>query len=370
MTSSGVLEERAFAEVKRLCYAGLDSAALRREAIRALGRAVPFDYSCVNETDPASGLVMRMTEEPADPARGRQFLERVYFEGVLDAHRRMAGGRVHVRRLSEATGGQLERDPVYRELSRPRGQRFDLRAVFVSGGELWGAAIFSRERERSDFSDREVALVGRLAPHLGAGLRAAILRARADEVPEAEGAPGVLVLNGRGEVVQHTPPAERWMRELGELGPGWREGRGLPDAVWAALGALREALRADPAPGAAGVPAVHVRGRSGAWLRLQASAAESAAGRAGERVVVIEPARPHELSRFRVASHELTPREREVADLVVRGASNKEIARALTISRYTVEDHLAHVFEKVGVRGRQELVKRLYLGGLGAPEVR
>jgi DNA-binding CsgD family transcriptional regulator len=53
-------------------------------------------------------------------------------------------------------------------------------------------------------------------------------------------------------------------------------------------------------------------------------------------------------------------------DLVVRGLSTKQICQTLFISEYTVQDHLSHVFDKVGVRGRRALVKRLYLEGLSS----
>ena len=52
----------------------------------------------------------------------------------------------------------------------------------------------------------------------------------------------------------------------------------------------------------------------------------------------------------------LTAREQEVVSLVVRGKSNKAIARQLGISPRTVEGHLNHVFEKVGSTSRTELV--------------
>ena len=45
----------------------------------------------------------------------------------------------------------------------------------------------------------------------------------------------------------------------------------------------------------------------------------------------------------------------------MRGASTKEISRALYISEYTVKDHLKNIFGKVGVRSRRALVKQLYL---------
>ena len=52
---------------------------------------------------------------------------------------------------------------------------------------------------------------------------------------------------------------------------------------------------------------------------------------------------------------ELTPRERQVLELVEQGLKNKEIARELGIRPGTVKIHLKHIFEKTGVRGRYGL---------------
>lgn len=53
----------------------------------------------------------------------------------------------------------------------------------------------------------------------------------------------------------------------------------------------------------------------------------------------------------------LTDREREIADALNRGLTNKEVARRLEISPRTVEIHRARVFAKLGVRNVAELVR-------------
>lgn len=51
----------------------------------------------------------------------------------------------------------------------------------------------------------------------------------------------------------------------------------------------------------------------------------------------------------------LTKREEEVAELVARGFSNKEIARALSVALPTVKTHMHHILEKLRFKHRNEI---------------
>ena len=53
----------------------------------------------------------------------------------------------------------------------------------------------------------------------------------------------------------------------------------------------------------------------------------------------------------------LTPREREVLKLIAEGKSSKEIANALFISVFTVNNHRASIMEKLNLNKATDLVK-------------
>ena len=52
----------------------------------------------------------------------------------------------------------------------------------------------------------------------------------------------------------------------------------------------------------------------------------------------------------------LTPREREVLQLVAEGKSNKEVAQLLNLSVYTIETHRSNIMEKLNLHGVPELI--------------
>ena len=57
--------------------------------------------------------------------------------------------------------------------------------------------------------------------------------------------------------------------------------------------------------------------------------------------------------------YRLSRREAEVAELVLRGYGNPEIATALGIARTTTKRHLTRIFQKIGVDSRTRLISRL-----------
>lgn len=210
MSESSVVMDRAFSEVRRLCYAGLDEETLLRDAAERARGAVPLEMYCMLAHDPSSGLITRgVLSDPGYADVTRVALERAQFEDEVTPFGWMVKRRLAALSLSESTGGRPEGALRYREVMVPLGVEHEVRGVFALDGELWGSICAMREADSPDFDAREVAFFRRVAPHLAAGLKAATLRSEALAEPDGDDSPGVLILDRTGRVVQHTGAAER-----------------------------------------------------------------------------------------------------------------------------------------------------------------
>lgn len=72
--------------------------------------------------------------------------------------------------------------------------------------------------------------------------------------------------------------------------------------------------------------------------------------------------------RTAAATAPLTAREQQIAELLVLGLTNKEIAASLLLGVSTVKNHVHHLLGKLGASTRSEAVARLTAAGVRAPE--
>lgn len=238
------------------------------------------------------------------------------------------------------------------------GAESDLRFVSRSGESVWGAACWTRAAGDPSFSAAEIAYVTEIARDVGSALRADLLRLATHPtmgaaLPDGATGAGTLVL-GRSDIVEgFTPEAKVWLNKLGVAH--------LDEPLPAALRWISLQARAHAASAGTGHQLHPARSRlttsCGEFVAVQA---EVLHGSEYPKVVMsLEPASARSLFPLLLALHDLTAREKTVAGLVVAGWRLDDIAAQLSLSLYTVRDHVKAIYAKVGVRSRPELTARL-----------
>ena len=318
-----------------------DPVAAHRAAVARLAEVVPFDRWCGLVVDPATILTTAgYYDEGLPPERIPRLLEVecVNDVNVLPTLARTPAG---VSTVHRATAGKPERSVRYTDVLAPAGLGRELRAVLRERTVVWGGLVLMRETAAPDFSDAELQLVADVGEEIGKALRRTLLRSelRHRDAPDV---PGMALVDG-DELAVVSESARRWFAALPD---GLVAGSGLPFVVWTLVSNARRSH---------GPVLERLRTDDGQWLTLHAERLDDR-----QVFIAVEPTRPYELAAVICDAYGLTPRERDVTRLLVNGCSNKEIAEALLVSHWTVQDHVKNVFEKVDVHSRPDLVTRLF----------
>lgn len=255
---------------------------------------------------------------------------------------------------SLSTHGDLSRSARHRS-QEAYGFGDELRASLVVDGTYWGAVGFLRGQDQPWFTEEDVRLLTALCEPLAQGFRRALLATSVMTTDHSGDAPGVIIFDGNGDPESISPAAERWIAEMTEIPP---PANPADSAVIRIVAARARTLAAgeDPLRLAA---RSRVQTRSGCWLLLYGT--QLSGGGNGRTAVIIQPATPSEVVPLVVLAYGLSEREREVTWLCMQGQSTKQIARALHVSAYTVQDHLKSIFAKTGARTRGELIGQVFL---------
>jgi DNA-binding CsgD family transcriptional regulator len=355
MTMQQQSAERVRREIIRLCHVGLDSRTLRIEIIKQLRKVIPIDVFFFSMADPATLLFTGVVVDEILEQAMAQFLENEFFQDDVNKFSWLARNAPAVSGLVQATQGELESSSRYCEILAPIALGDELRVALITSGTCWGFMCLHRERSNPHFTSVEATFIARLAPHIAEGLRKALLLGSTTRIQVLD-EPGLLLLADDLSVVAITPVAEQWLAEVAES--DWPRERALPYAVLAVAARLQALERGIDAQFAL-MPKLHLRTASGHWLVLHASRLSSVSAQ-GPIAVIFEVARPVEIAPLIVQVYDLSKREGEVLQSVVRGMSTTEIANTFHITSHTVQDHLKAIFEKVGVRSRRELVGQLF----------
>ena len=329
------------------------SASLAREALRRLRgsdlspdeflyevstrirRVVPHDASAWLTLDPdtmlSSGTLV--TEQPAEVLR--DLWRNELLDGDVNKLTELARLRSPVGAMSQLDPASAAESPRLQLLHRPAGIGDELRVMFRTGRFVWGNAGLCREIGARPFDARERAFMAEVADEIALGLRHSLSRPAEPDLTDLT--PGVVAYDAEGRLISETADASRIIAVM-----PYDAATTLFSVAISAL--LRGSAR------------TRVRLINGRWLLLQGGRMQAIPPGSAHVAVSLTPALRADLNSLRLRLHGLSAREREIAELLIRGARTDELAAQLHISRHTLRDHVKSIFAKVGARSRAELV--------------
>jgi len=350
---------RSLDRVERICVAESDAKTLRFRVLEEIRQVVAFDFYVWLLTDPRTAVgCAPLADVPSLPDLPRL----VKFKYLTDVNRwtRLAVDGPVARSLTDGTGGDLGAAPVWREVLCRYGIRDVASVVFDDRFGCWAFLDLWRDQTAVLFDESDCDFLAAVAPRLTQALR----RCQATTFSEPavsqrhDLGPVVLLLDEDLNVVSQTAAAQEWLQVLI---PRVSDRPVIPSSAYNVAGQLL-ALEAG-VDGHDAFSRVHLA--EGFWVTLRAARIDVAAGIGQAAIAVtVEESSPLDRLEVFVQSFALSPRERQLMDLLATGIDTRDLARRLILSEHTVQDHLKSIFAKTGARNRNTLLSRA-LGARG-----
>ena len=273
--------------------------------------------------------------------------------------------------LDEVVDGDLARSRVWREVMSRYGVRDVASTVFADRFGCWGFLDLWRDQTSEPFTSADSAFIDSVATSLTTALRECHARTFVEAAAphRRDLGPVVLTLDEDLQITSRTAASQSWLDVL--LPPG-SEGRAIPASVYnvaAQLLAVEAGIDDRPA-------STRVHLGDGFWLTLRAARlasdrpeSDSLAPGTGRIVVTIEEASATERLDLFARAVGLTAREYELLGWLATGSDTRAMARQMSLSEHTIQDHLKSIFTKTGSRDRVSVLSRA-LGTKGDPHER
>jgi DNA-binding CsgD family transcriptional regulator len=321
-------------------------ASFRARLLARIRRHVSVDAAFFATCDPETLLFTSAWADDVLAPSAPLFLDNEFgTDDDVNRFASLASSRRGVATLDEATRGDRTASARFCNVLRPLGLGDELRVALRSGDATWGFLCLHRA-PGAGFSGRDTRAVESLARRAGEEMREIVVDTAA-RMLRTSPAPAVVLADGE-RVLAATSTAENFLQQ--RLEPGSL----LPFPLLVAV--RRLAARARAHEGDAVV--ITTLRRDGTLVAIHASHLNANAG-SSRVALALAPASAAARSSLLLAAHGLTPAQRRVAALVLRGKSTRQIVRELRIGAHTVQDHLKAVFAKVGVASRRDLVAAL-----------
>jgi DNA-binding CsgD family transcriptional regulator len=344
----GARAARLTAAVEHIAVTGADDRVLRAEIVDVIKRFVSFDAYAFLLTDPATAVGCSPLAEVPDLATLPDLIRLKYLTSVNRWTELPASGCAS---LQQATAGRPEQSLLWREHLAGLGIVDVVSVVFTDRFGWWG--FLDLWRRNGQFTADEVAALAGARPAITSRLRSvqAAGFAAAGNIAGQRG-PGALVLSPGLAVRAQTPQTQDWLATLVPTSSGRGPVPASAYNVAAQLLATESGVDAHP-------PQARVHLGAGARLTLRAdrvAGEESVENR--DIVVTMEASSPSEQRDIFSRSHALTGREDQLLRHLAEGVDTRTVARLMSISEHTVQDHLKSVFTKTSTSSRRELLAK------------
>ena len=309
----------------------------------ALPKLIPSDWLSYNEVDLLNPNNTLAILKPESDTFFQQLFPR--FKEVVHQHplivRQMESANFPVHKISDfLTQEAYHKLELYQDVYRPMGVEYQIAATIrLSPNQI---TAFALSRRQDDYNERDRTILELLRPHLVVAFnhldltqtQQAILDGTELALNELSSA--TLMVDVQGRILYHTGPGRQW------IGAANQDRLPAPISDWldrCLNTGAREVLRQNTVDGEIYIRAVPTSSPERLLLVLSKENLRSPA--------VDSPS---------VSS--LSQRQREVARWIREGKTNAEIASIMGISPRTVQKHIEHVFEKLGVKTRVAIATR------------
>jgi DNA-binding NarL/FixJ family response regulator len=353
--SSAWTRARARERIVALGTAGLMDRELRREVLAVLGGALDFGAYVWLLTDPVTEVgsapladVPCVTELPA--------LIKAKYATPVNRWTTLRREASAVGLLTGATGGDLTRSRVWREVMSRYGVCDVASAVFTDQYGCWGFLDLWRDDTHGPYRGADAEFIASLTAPLASALRQA--QAQTFVQPAAaqrrDIGPVVLTLDDDLHIIGRTAASQEWLNVLLPPEPSQQA---IPASIYnVAAQLLATEAGVDDHPASA---RTHLAG--GFWLTLRAarltSGPKPGASAAAIAVTIEEASAADRLDLFGRA-FALSAREQELLSLLATGSDTRAMARQMSLSEHTVQDHLKSIFTKTRAHDRVTVLSR------------
>lgn len=326
-----------------------DSYQFRKRVLKKLKTILPYEAYCFTTVDPHTLLSTGAITDERIELLHPDLFENEYLEQDVNRYTFLIEEKTYCNTLYEGTRGELASSNRFSKILSPAKFHDELRAVLVYKERCYGFLTLFRTQEQGLFSVEEIAYMKRSIPSLAKGLKDSVYRSyQTSKMMNATSVEtGIIILNQDFDIISTNQTGVNlleWLYKQENI-----ESNRLPRPIRAICSQVTSSFSTNDSK-------IVLHAFNHLFMSIKASPLLASSS---QIALLIERIGPHEMTRLLLELFNLTKREHELVEELLKGKSTKMIADRLYISSYTVQDHLKSIFNKTGVNSRRELVGKI-----------